>query len=313
MPPREDDSITLNSIETIETIDTFDDDDLLGIEELQTNATDSCDDDISISTMATQTEPLNDAATFRPPRSICRPPRSISFDNEPTIEEIPYADQDLTKEEFEAVWYSQAELRATTTECRTTVAAILQGKVIEDDDEEYTTRGLEYMTLEGFDISQNINEIVQSVLEEQTRQREEKIPAPDLLADILASASAHRSRVAHLRGMRDARAVRDILVAQRHNASNIDDNFEISQRSNPWKRSTSEPIRGTLGVNTSFSRRRERQPRSRLQTSYSFNATAGVLRRKPVVRNQTSGRMRRYVRRTPSAISGTPTPELESN
>jgi hypothetical protein len=313
MPPREDDSITLNSVESI---DTFDDDDLLGIEELQTNATDSCDDDISISTMGSQSEPMNDAVTFRPPRSTCRPPRSISFHDEPTIEEIPYADQDLSKEEFEAVWYSQAELRATTTECRTTVVAILQGKVIEDDDEEYTTRGLEYMTLEGFDISQNVNEIVQSVLEEQTRQREEKIPAPDLLADILASASAHRSRIAHLRGIRDARAVRDILSAEEpsDNTSNTsDDNSEISQRSNPWKRRTSEPIRGTLGVNTSFSRRRERQARSSLQTSYSFNATAGVLGRKPVARNRSSGRMRRYVRRTPSDISTTPTPELESN
>jgi hypothetical protein len=314
MLQRDDDSITLASVETI---DTFDDDDLLGIEEFRTNETDasSCDGDVSISTMGTQTEPLIDTAPFRPPRSISRPPRSISFHDEPTIQEIPYADQDLSKEEFQAAWYSQAELQATITECRITVAAMLQGKVIKDDDEEYTQRGLEFMTAEGFDISQNIKEIVQSVLEEQTRQKEEKTHVPDFLAAILAGASAHRSRIAQLIGMRDARAVHGALV---YNTSD-DDNCEPSERqSNPWRKRTSDPLRGALGINTSFSRRRERQSRcSSLQTSsYSFNdnnANAGVEHRRPPLRNRSSGRLRRYVRRSPSDISATPTPELESN
>ena len=306
MPPREDDSVTLDA--SVETIDTFDDDDLLGIEEFRTNEADSCDGDISISTMGTQTETLNNAATStRPPRSISRPPRSISFHGEPTIEEIPYAAHDLSKEEFEAVWYSQAELRSTLTACRTTVAAILQGTLVkDDDDEEYTTRGLEYMTTEGFDISQNIKEIVQLVLEEQTRQREEETPAPDSLADVLASASAHRSRIAHLIGLRDARSVHDTL-AQRSSGHASGDNPETSgQGGNLWKR-RSEPIRGTpLGVNTSLSRRRERQARSSLQTSCSSNAN-GVEHRPPL-RNRNSGLMRRL--RTPSDILATPTPGL---
>ena len=303
MPPRLDDE----EDDSVETIDTFDGDKLKRIEAFQTNEADSCDGDISISTMGTQTETLNNAATStRPPRSISRPPRSISFHGEPTIEEIPYAAHDLSKEEFEAVWYSQAELRSTLTACRTTVAAILQGTLIkDDDDEEYTTRGLEYMTTEGFDISQNIKEIVQLVLEEQTRQREEETPAPDSLADVLASASAHRSRIAHLIGLRDARSVHDTL-AQRSSGNASDDNPETSRQSNLWKR-RSEPIRGTpLGVNASLSRRRERQARSSLQTSCSSNAN-GVEHRPPL-RNRNSGLMRRL--RTPSDILATPTPGL---
>jgi hypothetical protein len=304
MPPREDDSITLDSVDTIDT---------LGTDDVQTNATDSCDGDISVSTMGTQTKPLyNAAATSTPPRSISRPPRSISFRDEPTIEAIPCAYEDLSKEEFEAIWYSQAELLATIAECRTTVTAMLQGQVIREDDKEYTKRGLEYMTTEGFDLSQNIKEIVQSVLEEQTRQREEKTPAPEFLADILASASSHRLRIAHLMGMRDARAVHGALArSPSWNASNTaDDNSETLEHSNPWKR-ISEPVRGTLGVNTSFSRRKDRMSRSNLQTSYSFNVT-GAGRTRPPLRNRSSGRLRRYVRAA-SDISAAPMPELESN
>ena len=196
-------------------------------------------------------------------------------------------------------------MSATLTACRTTVAAILQGTLIkDDDDEEYTTRGLEYMTTEGFDISQNIKEIVQWVLEEQTRQREEETPeSSHSLADILATASAHRSRVAHLIGMRDARAVHD---AQLPIGNASDNNPETSDRSNLWKR-RSEPVRGTpLGVNTSFSRRRERQPRSSLQTSHSCNATG--VERIPPLRVRSSGLMRRL--RTTCDISATPTPGL---
>ena len=146
------------------------------------------------------------------------------------------------------------------------------------------------MTRDGFDISRNCRAIVQSVLQEQERQRREKCVDPDLLAEILSSASSHRQRIANLLGMRDARGARDSTAISRSNslssASSFEELAEQNSDSNPWAK-RSEPSSGNLESANSSSRR-TRQTRSEIQTTYSFNSM-----KRPPRRNGSSSRLRR--------------------
>jgi hypothetical protein len=105
---------------------------------------------------------------------------------------------------------------------------LLQSKLV-DEHEELTDRGLEFMSSVGFDISRNSRAAVQAVLQEQDRLRQELLVArnerepetvssfvsalspsdPDRLSHVCRRTSAHRQRIAHLMGIRDARAVQD--------------------------------------------------------------------------------------------------------
>jgi hypothetical protein len=77
-----------------------------------------------------------------------------------------------------------------------------------DDDQETTTRGLEYMTVSGFDITASSLDAVKIILEEQKRQRDAGEPYnAELFACAVGGISRHRGRIAHLAGMKDARGV----------------------------------------------------------------------------------------------------------
>jgi hypothetical protein len=109
---------------------------------------------------------------------------------------------------------------------------LLQSKLV-DDHEELTDRGLEFMSSVGFDISRNSRAAVQALLQEQDRLRKELLEAqnesqlemeeavgetttstlspsdPERLSHVCRRTSAHRQRIAHLMGIRDARAVQE--------------------------------------------------------------------------------------------------------
>ena len=155
-----------------------------------------------------------------------------------------------TEEEFAGVWFTRQELDATMQECTATVKALrgccesgpqdspsaLGGTMgfltakLEQQEDELTDRGLEYVTEHGFDMSRNSMPVVQAVLKEQRRLREERASAtaelaivksprpplpkvlstkldPGLLATVSSRSSSHRQRIAHLTGLRDAQEV----------------------------------------------------------------------------------------------------------
>lgn len=104
------------------------------------------------------------------------------------------------------IWFSRKELDDTMLECRQTVVQ-MRDSVPLCDDGDFTSRGLEYCTPDGFDITTSSGDIIRLILEEQHRQREEGIFDPELLAAAGGGISRHRSRIAHLAAMKDARAV----------------------------------------------------------------------------------------------------------
>lgn len=118
---------------------------------------------------------------------------------------------ELDPEMREAVWFTSDEVARIVEEATQTVIAMNDGVPLADDDVQFTTRGLEYMTPKGFDITTSSLDIVQLVLEEQQRQRSEpgfkgKLD-DDLIAATVGGVSRHRSRIAHLAAMKDARGV----------------------------------------------------------------------------------------------------------
>jgi hypothetical protein len=130
------------------------------------------------------------------------PPTIVSH-----VESIPNHDT-LTPEQHVELWYDTAEVAKIHKECAETVRKMHHGEPLPDDDDADTTsRGLEYMTPGGFDITASSREAVRAVLDEQARQKADgEEPDPELLADVSESVSRHRSRIAHLAGLKDQRA-----------------------------------------------------------------------------------------------------------
>ncbi|KAL3902746.1 MAG: hypothetical protein SGARI_005691 [Bacillariaceae sp.] len=73
-------------------------------------------------------------------------------------------------------------------------------------DAEFTSRGLEYCTPDGFDITTSSLDVVKLILEEQERQQQAGEKDVEMLAAAVGGISRHRMRIAHLAAMKDARA-----------------------------------------------------------------------------------------------------------
>jgi hypothetical protein len=198
---------------------------------------------------------------------------TIATDETMKVEHIIPHYKDMALDERNSVWYSKKELDRTLNECKETVRTMEDGILMADDDQEATTRGLEYMTASGFDTTASRWGAVKIVLEEQTRQREAGEPYDaELLSAAVGGISRHRGRIAHLAGMKDARGVYG------------DGNFktDVPDSSNSSQASKREPRRGRLQASSSGgalmdqTRRRrgsrgplrEREPRHR-NKSYS--------------------------------------------
>ena len=164
------------------------------------------------------------------------------------VEEIPHHES-LTPEEHAKLWYDSKEVEKIHKECAETVRKMHAGEPLVEDDPESTTRGLEYMTPNGFDIQSSSLEVVQAVLEEQARQKEEAKEQGDdknwtlddeLLADVAEGVSRHRSRIAHLAAMKDERAIaferQKLENSSTWGSSNADSGSDNGDEVNVWSK-----------------------------------------------------------------------------
>ena len=104
----------------------------------------------------------------------------------------------LSDEEISSTWYSRQELKDILERCRLTVDGKLKHEPL---------RGLELVKPEYL---QKHKEAVCTVLIEQNKQRDElgKVD-PQLLARVAQQSSAHRQRMAQIRGIQDAQLLND--------------------------------------------------------------------------------------------------------
>jgi hypothetical protein len=179
----------------------------------------------------------------------------------PARDEIHLVDrlQDLAPEVITRVWFSQKELNETMLECRQTVRQMRDGVPLADgdDDSGLTSRGLEYCTPDGFDITTSSLDVVKLILEEQQRQRAEGIADPEMLAAAVGGISRHRQRIAHLAAMKDAR-----VVYGDERQWTTSGSMEAPSKSSSFN-SKREPRRGRLGRSGSFGAMEEKVRRRR--------------------------------------------------
>jgi hypothetical protein len=131
---------------------------------------------------------------------------NVHIQEDVLVQNIPSRD-DLSEEDKLRVWYSAQEMERSLNECKETVIAMQSGTPLMDSDSEFTSRGLEYMTADGLDITTSSQDAVTIVLEEQQRQLSEGVFEVEMLACSMGGISKHRLRIAHLVGMQDARGV----------------------------------------------------------------------------------------------------------
>mmetsp|Transcript_13784 Transcript_13784/g.32067 ORF Transcript_13784/g.32067 Transcript_13784/m.32067 type:complete len:195 (+) Transcript_13784:83-667(+) len=130
-------------------------------------------------------------------------PKSVRFFQKVTIRLIPDAD-DLSDEEYKAVWYRKHEFRRIRQEFQPTVTELTYG-VYSGDDDEQCKRGLEYRTQEGARRRKTNKKNARiAVLEEQDRQRSLGIVDPVALRKASVAESYFCSEEASAFGTADA-------------------------------------------------------------------------------------------------------------
>ncbi|KAG7347775.1 hypothetical protein IV203_016480 [Nitzschia inconspicua] len=118
--------------------------------------------------------------------------------------------QDLTKEEKEAVWYTESDSRIILAMAKVTVKMMMRGEKCDDVD--YCSRGLEGKTPIGSKERQkNKLKVRKALLEEQQLQRDEGIHDPEQLAQVSMKHSKHVCAQARNAALRDEEAIREYL------------------------------------------------------------------------------------------------------
>jgi hypothetical protein len=217
--------------------------------------------------------------------------RSVRINAGSSIDVIHVIDRldDMSEDIKTELWFTSQEMEEILRDCRRTVQMMQQDgglillndednndkdkddigvtartatstKTSSSDTDMTTTRGLEYCTAEGFDITSSTSqETIRLVLAEQDRQRNEHGAVdPVALASVIGQTSRHRQRVSHLMGMKDARSV----------YGDSDDR--------QW--TTTNPT-GAATRSGSFSSKRESR-RERVQRSGSFGTLERARRRR---------------------------------
>jgi hypothetical protein len=140
-------------------------------------------------------------------------PRSVSFFMENEVVLIPLID-DLSNEEIENTWYDFSEYARLKSINKTIVKMMKSGKYKETA--AYSFRGLEYRISEGLERQTVIRSKAREVLlDEQQRQRQEKIQDAETLAKVMHEATRDAVDVAIEWGRRDLEAVKPTTTSIR--------------------------------------------------------------------------------------------------
>lgn len=204
----------------------------------------------------------------RRPRRPNKGPVVITTDSN-ELYEVPHHSQ-YTQIEINSIWFTQDEIDQTTKECQETVRCMQNEMPLADDCEEFTTRGLEYMTISGFDITTSSLDVVRLVLEEQAKLRQQgERGTPEMLASLVEGTSMHRLRIAHLAAMKDARAVygdnfKTTVVGKPMRSRSLQSRRSNSRNTSPDD--ASGRLNATNYSGSGLVQRRQRRPRGLLGT-----------------------------------------------
>ncbi|GAX14116.1 hypothetical protein FisN_8Hh048 [Fistulifera solaris] len=138
--------------------------------------------------------------------------KSLAFAQENEVFEIPHIN-DFTDEDVAATWYDAEEYAEIKADYQCVIFMMESGERI-DDDEEHTTRGLEYRTQQGaWSRYENKRDAYNAVLDEQDRHWKKDIDDPEALRRVYVEQVAKCQRAAEQRAAQDEVDMREILRA----------------------------------------------------------------------------------------------------
>jgi hypothetical protein len=139
------------------------------------------------------------------------PRRTISFSFVVQVREV-MSIKDYSDEEIKNAWYSVMELKQVKAEAKAILNKIARCES-EQDNEEWTSRGLEGRTREGNKEKFQHRRFSQSVVfMEQDQQEANGIHDPEFLADVYLERTMYSQFIAESNGSRDAKEAKDAYV-----------------------------------------------------------------------------------------------------
>jgi hypothetical protein len=140
--------------------------------------------------------------------SMKKSTRRVTFENKAdVVRNIPSIDE-LPEEDIDSLWYSENEYLLIHKSCVFIVKMMESKRIMQADDDELCTRGLEFKTKAAAKSRRRQVEIsIDSVLLEQERQWDEQYDDPKNIAEVYRQATAQSSIAAHLSGQKDAKIV----------------------------------------------------------------------------------------------------------
>jgi hypothetical protein len=138
--------------------------------------------------------------------------KSVKFADSNEVFPIPHLD-DMSDDEIADVWYDCQEYSEIKSAFQVTLHLMETGQKILHDDEEHTSRGLEYRTQDGaWARYENKRDAYNAVLDEQDRQWKDDADDHDALSRVYLEHSAKCLEAARKRAKEDARIAKKICA-----------------------------------------------------------------------------------------------------
>jgi hypothetical protein len=134
--------------------------------------------------------------------------RRVTFSKKVSVKEITHRNN-MSERICEEYWMSQEDFQTIKAHLKVTIKMMMTNREIDEEDEDYCTRGLEFRTREGRR-QRNKNKVAarRVVLLQQKVQLEEGVYDPEFIALVSAAKTAQSPQVAHQMALRDAEEAR---------------------------------------------------------------------------------------------------------
>jgi len=133
--------------------------------------------------------------------------RKIRWSGQVRVQEIRHINN-ISELEKDAVWMSAIDYKMIKNVAKTTVLMMMAGQEIDEDDEDFCKRGLEFRTRKGSKVrSANKLRARSAVLNEQDLQQEEGFHDPEFIAMASLDVSFDNKEQALKRGKKDAKSI----------------------------------------------------------------------------------------------------------
>lgn len=152
--------------------------------------------------------------------------KSLAFAQDNQVFEIPHIN-DFTDDEIAVTWYDAAEYAAIKADYQCVIFIMESGEQQQriEDDQQQTTRGLEYRTQQGaWDRYENKRDAYNAVLDEQDRHWKKDVDDPDAIRRVYVEQVAKCQTAAQDRAAQDEAFVKEMIRAESRRCSDQQQN-----------------------------------------------------------------------------------------